>query len=253
MSHHPTAQRFLATVTAIRDEPPIDDVITENAKARETDVLKINFGDKADTAKRYLMAACEQPAPRVQSIYDRLQLYPQQGSKLTRKLEQVGAIRTHTIATGRRGGNMKVPEITRLGLEQLSLEPPPRIVGGEFLSNLTAHALKKDRSGNGYRVAFEQELGSRRLDVTSYPKNGSLPIIYTQIGVSHTQREADSLASLVSAPAVHTGDLEFIGIDNRFNSKVVKLLKNHDANVDWAKRIQFRLVGEVLNAVYGME
>lgn len=94
-------------------------------------------------ARRLLVLLSTKTGYTAMEYFQELGLSAATGSRIKKKLEEMGLIRSHALAGGRRGGSIQAIELLPVGCERLGLSVQPQEVKGSYCHRWWAHRVKR--------------------------------------------------------------------------------------------------------------
>jgi hypothetical protein len=240
------AARFLGQVKACPPAPL--SVFFPKPSSEEGYAQHSRGSDKALSSDQVEMLVGIATGPRrpMCQIYDQMNKSRAQGRRVVKRLESIGAVVLHTIASGRRGGQLLFPEVTDYGWRVLAdmriVRPTPK-TGGGFTHELAAALIQRAEARKSRKLAFEIDIGGRRLDVRSTdPVTGEATLF--NIGVSDPAREAANIEAILKLPVMQTSKFVFVAKDKEFTQQVRRLLSGQTASKDLLPRVDFKTIAD---------
>lgn len=205
---HRTAEGFLQTVRAVKAPSVYLPQKSADRYGRPT-ITEWSNGASAEISSLYIqlliLAAVILPRPLTQ-MYKQLCITGAKGARAVRELVNVGLVLVHTFPTGKRGGGIRILQVTEAGWNKLSeyrVKRPKTLTRGGWAHNLIAAALGTLGTGQGFRVAYEVVVGDLRMDVRWQSPTGKL--MFFQIALSRADREVEAVIKAMKVPAVAAG------------------------------------------------
>jgi len=182
-------------------------------------------------------------------IYRIMGLSRTQGRRIVTRLESIGAIILHAIATGKRGGRLLFPETTDFGWQILAgkgIRRPAAKTNGTFVHELAARLIEARERERSRAVTFEVDVGGKRADGLSTDRATGTKSIW-QIGTSSPDREADSIEAIVRLPLMQTSDLVCVARDAKFAKELTKLLKKKDPSGGLLNSVEIKTIADFVD------
>ena len=187
---------------------------------------------------------------QITKYYSRMGLSTTQGRRIVKRLEELGLIRIHACSTGKRGGQIKLPEVTDAGwaiLKRNGLSPSESKTNGDWEHEAAARFLEFKGKTQGDKVSFEIDVDGLRLDVQWLDrKNGHRQ--FFNIGISRPGHEVDSIEKFFKLPASRDNSFTLVARDVDFAKKVKSILKQRDPKGVLLSRINIKLLTDFIPA-----
>ena len=252
-----SAEDFLKTVTAVKaPDLYLAGCIARNGGHRTSPSTAKQPVDASVTGVplRILTANAVPIPPKLTDTYEQCNLNGAQGARHLKGLIKAGLVTVHQFHASRRGGLMKLLEVTDYAYQQLGhlgINRPSPVMQGGWEHNLAGHVLGKIGQRENCQVSYEVPVGANgdsRIDVVWQTQTGRR--LYFQCGVSSVQREVDAIRRALKSPAVSVADLILIGRDKKFATQALRLLKSCDDSGRVLQNISIRLIGDLLECYY---
>jgi len=248
-----TAREFLAGVTATKEEGISNiDLGNRHPETGHIDNTSRERGSHLDSeALRILILLAKPIPPSLTNLYNQVGISRARGVSIIKKLETRGLVKLHKFLTGKRGGQLTLLEITRIGWSVLSnhgIHQPKPVTKGSWEHNLGALAIGELHRHQRDSIDYELDLGGVRMDIRTRSKTGQ--ITFYQICISSPEREVQSVIKAMKIPVVKTNRLVLVCRDKSFEKKVISLLQKVYPTGAFNKTITIRLVGDALAKVY---
>jgi hypothetical protein len=192
--------------------------------------------------------------PQRTDAYAQAGLTRKRGGQVVARLEAAGMVVCHSFSTGKRGGSLKLLEITARGWEELkrhgiaSLQRPKSMTWEHQLGVDVTEAIGRQEQR---QVDREVQIESMRLDVRWRSVTGAA--VFFQVGISSPEREVDNACKALKLPAIAQAKLVLICRDKAFADRVRRLMAERDPGGVAAARIRIRLLGQVLDTYYNLK
>jgi len=184
-------------------------------------------------------------------VYEQANVTRTTGGRLVRKLINAGLVREHTFSTGKRGGKLKILEVTYAGwvkLRELGIQQPQDLTHGGWEHNLIAAALELIGKQRNWQVSFEVVVGDVRMDVCWKNQQGKM--VFFQIGTSDPDREVTNVLKALKIPTGRDNRLILVCRDKHFAEQVKTLLKQKGLTNLLKGTLELRFAGDVIQTVY---
>ena len=247
-------KRVLAKFTAgisTSAPAPLSAFLPKTAQATPSPTEKAKPALPNITAEQmtFMMIAITGLPRTVGNIYKEMRLSNTQGSRISKKLDNIlGLIRLHEFSTGRVGGKPKLVEITESGwniLQSKGFNKPQNRTKGGWEHEVAARFIEHRAKQRGYRVYFEVDYHGVRADVTlTDPKTGQHKII--NIGVSQPAREVEAIKNFFALPISKTSQFVLVARDSDFKKKTLPLLKKANFTSEDLKKIPIKLIADFI-------
>jgi hypothetical protein len=239
-------EKFLAKVKTCAPAPlgtfrPVPSVKTTDSGSLHSVGQKLTSSD----IEMLVHAGTGSPKP-IGIIYGLMGLSRTQGRRIAKRLEPLGAIVLHAIATGRRGGRLCFAEVTDFGwqiLQGKGITKPQAKTNGTFLHELAARLIEVWERKRSRVVIFEVDVGGKRVDAVSMDRTTGAKTIW-QIGVTDAAREADSIEAIAELPVMQTSDLVFVARSPKLAKEVARLLKAKDPSGGLLNRVETKMIAD---------
>lgn len=182
-------------------------------------------------------------------IYQGMGFNRTQGRRLAKRLESVGMIIPHTIATGKRGGRLCFCQVTDYGweiLKKMAIFKPRSKTNGEFIHELAARLIESCEKRKSRSVYFEIDVGGKRLDAQSLNKKTGSRTFFN-IGATNPAREAENIEAILKLPVMRTSNFVFVARDTKFAKEVTKLLKDKDPSGKLLRGIEIKTIADFVD------
>jgi hypothetical protein len=157
----------------------------------------------------------------------------------------------HQYHPCRRGGAIKVPEVTDTGwneLHRFDMKRPIQVLGGGWEHNLCGLVVGELGRQKKYRPSYEVPVGlHKKLRVDVVLENLLAERVYCQCCFSSAEREAANAVEALSGPPVTFGQLLLICRDKAFANKLSKLLKG---SLCRQQHLRIKVFGDLLESYY---
>jgi len=215
------------------------------AAAQDSSTFSVLSGLSSQHHQMLAVIATGPPKP-ITKVYEQMSISGAQGRRISKRLESVGAIILHSIPTGRRGGQLSIPEITDYGWEILRKNGISRAkskTNGTFVHEATARLIESLEKRKSRTVDFEIDVGGRHLDAGSVDKiNGDRT--FFNIGVTNPAREAENIEAILKLPVMQISKFVFVGRDAKFVKEVQKILKSKDPTGNLLRQVEIKIIAD---------
>jgi hypothetical protein len=182
-------------------------------------------------------------------VNEQMGLNPTQGRRISKRLEELGLIRIHTLSTGKRGGQIHLVEVTELGWELLAgkgFTRPPARTQGDWEHEAAALLIEARGKQQGYGVSFEVDLGGLRMDVQWTDRKSGQRWLFN-IGISRPIQEVASIEKFFSLPVSANTPFILVTRDPDFAKKVTEILQQRDPQGTHLSRIEIKRITDFLD------
>lgn len=251
--HQETTQQFLNSVQATKADKisfqPQATLVAAESKSAKT---KIKPEIDEMTIKILAQLSSVIP-PQLTELYEKLGLNRTRGSRLIKKIVRDGLGIEHQYHPARRGGAIKLIEITGYGwqqLEKIGIRPHEKVLQGSWNHDMAGKVLGAVGKRHNYQVDYEVPIGHGkiRIDVVWDSREGKQ--IFFQCGVSSPEREAKSIIKAMELPVILNNRLVLICLNKKFAERVHTLLKKSDVSEKLNEIFTIKLLGDVLDTYY---
>lgn len=197
----------------------------------------------------FLKLAAQVPPLPLSSIYQKLGLSKTQGRRLVNKVSAQGFIVLHSLATGRRGGKIVLPQPTDaawLLLEQNAHHRPKDHSQGSWLHKMAAALIAAEGRAQRETVTFEVVLDGCRIDVLRVNTATHQRTFYN-IGLSSWEYEAEAVIKFFATSAAAGARFVLVTESAAFAQKVMDCLKQTAEGKNVLNRFTTRLIGSFVN------
>jgi DNA-binding Lrp family transcriptional regulator len=204
------------------------------------------FPDLPARCLEFMVAAATGLPVPLTELYRRLGISGTEGWRIVKRLQDVGFIRIHNFSTGKRGGQLSLPEVTDPAWQFLirkGLYRPKSRTNGDWEHEIADVLIEAEGKKQGQKVSFEPDLGGMRADVQWLdPKTGKRWIF--NIGISRPAHEVDSIEKFLKLPAASDCKFTLVCRDAEFVRNVKAILKQRKREGAILRRIEIKLVAD---------
>lgn len=212
------------------------------------------YESRKDLLLRILILAAARIPPSFTDIYQQIGVNRTKGTRLVKELINSGFIVEKRYHPSRRGGGIKLPSITDVGMAELKhfgIKLPAQVIQGSWDHNLCGATLGEIGKRKQYQVFYEVPVGPKkdvRIDVVWQAKNGQR--IFWQCGVSSPEREAEVATKVLTNPALAKSKLGLACLDKAFANRLSHFLKKTRCYQQIQQYVSIKLFGDVLEHYY---